>query len=99
MTAITTAPPDLLRIADLSATQLSELLDLAEQSGADGVFIYTYVAPSYPSSANPETDLDAASYALVRSWPDGRTEPKLAYGCISERYRAATTRALHSRSR
>jgi hypothetical protein len=91
--------PGVVRDEAEQAGELGELLDLAEQSGADGVFIYTYVAPSYPSSANPETDLDAASYALVRSWPDGRTEPKLAYGCISERYRAATTRALHSRSR
>jgi hypothetical protein len=81
------------------ADELGELLDLADQSGADGVFIYTYVAPSYPSSANPSSDLDAASYALVRSWPDGSTEPKLAYGSTSERYRAATARALHSRSR
>jgi hypothetical protein len=91
--------PGVVRDEREQAEELGELLDLAEQGGVDGVFIYTYVAPSYPSSANPEADLDAASYALVRSWPDGRTEPKLAYGSTSERYRAASARALHSRSR
>ena len=91
--------PGVVRDEREQAVELGELLDLAEQSGVDGVFIYTYVAPSYPLSANPETDLDAASYALVRSWPDGRTEPKHAYRSTSERYRAAAGRALHSRSR
>lgn len=68
------------------ATELAAVLDLAELNSVDGALIYTYIAPSYPSSLDPAQDLDAASFALVRSWPDGRTEPKIAYGAVAERY-------------
>jgi len=49
-------------------------------------FIYTYIMPSYPSSLKSAKDLDAASYALVRSWPDGWTEPKAAYHTVAQLY-------------
>ncbi len=68
-----------MRDEDGQARELEALLELIDASGADGAFVYTYIAPSYPSSADPVNDLDTASFALVRSWPDGRTEPKAAY--------------------
>jgi len=70
------------------AGALSALLATAGSSGVEGAFIYTYIAPSYPSSLDPTQDLDAASYALVRSWPDGRTEPKAAYHTVAHLYAA-----------
>jgi len=68
------------------AQELADLLATAESSGLDGAFIYTYVMPSYPSSLESAQDLDAASYALVRSWPDGRIEPKEAYRTVAHMY-------------
>jgi hypothetical protein len=62
------------------------LLDIFGSAGIDGAFVYTYIAPSYPTSDSPRTDLDAASYALVRSWPNGKTERKLAYHEVARRY-------------
>jgi hypothetical protein len=69
------------------AAEIVELLDIMTSAGVAGAFAYTYIAPSYPSSTDPARDLDTASFALVRSWPDGRTEPKLAYAAVAERYR------------
>lgn len=68
------------------ARELSELLAVAAACGVDGAFIYTYVAPSYPSSLQPSQDLDAASFALLRSWPDGQTEPKAAYRAVADAF-------------
>jgi hypothetical protein len=68
------------------AAEISELLDVMESSGVSGAFVYTYVAPSYPSDPDPIHDLDTASFALIRSWPDGRTEGKVAYRTVAERY-------------
>ena len=76
----------IVRDEDGQARELGALLQLIDASGADGAFVYTYIAPSYPSSADPVNDLDAASFALVRSWPDGRTEPKAAYHAVAARY-------------
>jgi hypothetical protein len=68
------------------AKEVAAVLALIEAADIDGAFIYTYIAPTYPSSQDPEHDLDAASYSLVRSWPDGRTEEKAAYKVVAEVY-------------
>jgi hypothetical protein len=70
------------------AGELENLLAEGAASGVSGAFIYTYDAPSYPSNVDPRFDLDAASYALVRTWPDGRTEPKAAYRAVARAYEA-----------
>jgi hypothetical protein len=71
------------------ASDLAETLRLIEQAGAGGCFVYTYVAPSYPASDEPEMDLDTASYALVRSWPNGRTSHKAAFDAVAAEYTRA----------
>jgi hypothetical protein len=68
------------------AGELGAVLDVIASTETDGVFVYTYIAPSYPANTDPVRDLDTASYALVRSWPDDRTEPKAAYHAVAERY-------------
>jgi sugar phosphate isomerase/epimerase len=68
------------------AAELTDLLDTIDAAGLDGAFVYTYVAPSYPADPDPRHDLDTASFALLRTWPDGRTEPKAAYRAVAERY-------------
>jgi hypothetical protein len=76
----------IMRDEAAQAQELAGLLATAESSGMDGAFIYTYVMPSYPSSLENSEDLDAASYALVRCWPDGRIEPKAAYHAVAQIY-------------
>ena len=68
------------------AAQLEDLLGILDAGGVDGAFIYTYVAPNYGSGPDPAADLDAASFALVRSWPDGTTTRKRAYEAVARRY-------------
>jgi hypothetical protein len=75
------------------AAELDELMAAIETSGADGMFVYTYIAPSYPSDPVPALDLDAASFALVRSWPGGRSTPKAAYRTVADRF-ARSTRSI-----
>lgn len=72
------------------AAELGAVLDLVEYSGIDGAFVYTYVAPSYPSSREAALDLDAASYALVGSWPDGSTERRAESGVVADRFASST---------
>jgi hypothetical protein len=68
------------------AAEVDNLMDVISSSGLAGAFVFTYVAPSYPSATDPAHDLDTASFALVRSWPDGGTEPKAAYHAVAARY-------------
>ncbi len=68
--------------------ELADLLRTYDAASLEGGFIYTLVAPSYPSNPNAELDLDAASYCLVRTWSDGRTEPKEAFHAVAAAYGA-----------
>jgi hypothetical protein len=68
------------------ATEVATVLALLETAEIEGAFIYTYIAPTYSSSQDPESDLDTASYSLVRSWPDGRTEQKAVYRAVADVY-------------
>jgi hypothetical protein len=68
------------------AAEVGNLMHVMASSGLAGAFVFTYVAPSYPSATDPAHDLDTASFALVRSWPDGRIEPKAAYHAVAQRY-------------
>lgn len=76
----------IIRDEEGQAAEIISLLDLYTDAGVNGAFVYTYAAPSYPSSTDPARDLDTASFALVRTWPDGHTEPKAAYRAVAERY-------------
>ncbi|MET9180813.1 hypothetical protein ABZX88_21690 [Kitasatospora aureofaciens] len=44
------------------------------------------MAPAYPASDAPREELDTVGYGLVRSWPDGRTTPKAAFGAVARAY-------------
>jgi hypothetical protein len=77
---------DVIRDEGLQARELGDLLDTLPSTGVEGAFVYTYVAPSYPSSDDAALDLDTASYSLVRSWPDGRTEPKQSFDAVATRF-------------
>ena len=68
------------------ARELVDLLRTYDAAGMEGSFIYTLVAPSYPSNPDPKLDLDAASYCLIRTWNDGRTELKQAFQAVGSHY-------------
>ena len=44
------------------------MLTTFEDSGVDGAFVFTFVAPTSPTSDDPKHDLDMASYSLVKSY-------------------------------
>jgi hypothetical protein len=50
------------------AHELTDLLTIFDQSGVDGTFVFTFVAPTSPYSDDPAYDLDMASYSLVTSY-------------------------------
>ena len=52
------------------ASEVGELLEVMESCGG----------------LDSAATFDTASFALVRGWPDGRTEPKAAYHAVAERY-------------
>ncbi len=71
------------------ARELIDLLRTFDAAGVDGSFIYTLIAPSYPSNADPDLDLDVASYSLVRTWDNGRTELKPSFQAVASYYGVA----------
>jgi hypothetical protein len=71
------------------ARELVELMRAYDAAGMEGGFIYTLVAPSYASNPLPRLDLDTASYSLIRTWDDGRTEQKLAFQAVGSYYRSS----------
>jgi len=82
----------LIRGESVQARYLTDMLALFENEGVDGAFVFTFVSPSYPSSDNPDYDLDVASYSLVRTWPDSeasrlpRREPKQGFHSVARYY-------------
>lgn len=50
------------------AHELTDLLTIFDDAGVDGTFVFTFVAPTSPTSDDPTYDLDMASYSLVTSY-------------------------------
>ena len=50
------------------ARELTELLTMFEDGGVDGTFVFTFLAPTSPTSDDPRYDLDMAGYSLVKSY-------------------------------
>jgi len=84
-----------VRDEDLQAREISEQLTILDEAGVDGAFVYTFVFPNNPYNANPQNDLDMASYSLVKSYPGGRHgatypdmtwEPKESFKTVAAYY-------------
>lgn len=77
------------------ATYLRELLDIFTAEGVDTVFANTFVSYHLPHRGGHRTDLDLASYGVVKvlehhlghSYPDMAWEPKLAFDTLASYYR------------
>ena len=86
-------PPNIDRDEEGQATEIVDLLKVFGAMGVEGAFVYTFIAPNYPANDSAALDLDRASYALVRTRPDGRIEPKQAFHSVANRYARAAREA------
>lgn len=83
----------LIRDEGVQAKYLTDLLSLFEDEEIRGAFVFTFVSPSYPSSVDPDYDLDIASFCIVRTWDGVETsrlpllwESKEAFHAIARYY-------------
>lgn len=75
---------------------MEELLTIFEEEGVDGAFWFTFAMPLYPGSDDPASDLDTASYGLVRpvsdpnrsgaAYPGLPWEPKASFHALARLY-------------
>ncbi len=56
----------------MPARELTETLGILDSAGVDGAFITTSVAPIAPYDGDPRYDLDMSSFAVVKTFADGR---------------------------
>jgi len=90
-------PPRVKRVRERSeqvqACALIRQLELLDSAGVDGAFVFQFVQPLNPYSADPCHDLDADSFSLVRSYARGRhgtTYPDMVWE-PKESFRAVAT--------
>lgn len=93
---------DPVRSEAAQATYLDELIDMFEAENLHGAYVFEFVEPLYPHSAEPSSDLDMASFGIVRNRisadPPGdfltagvRWVPKAAFHRIARRFAAPGT--------
>ncbi|WP_248930524.1 hypothetical protein [Paenibacillus hamazuiensis] len=78
----------------LQARELTEQLTILDDAGVEGAFVFTFIAPVWVHDKSPLYDLDMASYALVKSYADGRGErypdmtwePKQSFEAVARYY-------------
>jgi hypothetical protein len=70
---------DYVRDEGLQASELTEMLKLLECRGVNGIFVMTFVSPTLIHTPDPRTDLDMASFSIVKSYQNrrGATYPDL----------------------
>lgn len=76
------------------ATYVRELLEIFAEAGVDSTFVFTFALYQLPYRADPDDDLDRASYGIVKvyedrfgdSYPDMRWEPKAAFTAVADFY-------------
>jgi hypothetical protein len=85
---------DYIRDEAEQATYLRELLDIFTAQGVDTAFANTFASYHLPHRRDPRTDLDMASYGVVKvledrpghSYPDMTWEPKAAFTTLADYY-------------
>ena len=88
--------PGLVRDEGEQVRYLDELLPIFEEEGIDSVFWFTFAGYTLPHRPEPGTDLDLASYGIVKmveggggTYPDLGWEPKEAFHRLAARYALA----------
>jgi hypothetical protein len=85
---------DYVRDEQEQATYLRELLDVFTAEGVDAAFVCTFVCYGLPHRDDPRTDLDMASWGIVKeledrngdTYPDMPWEPKAAFTMLANYY-------------
>jgi hypothetical protein len=80
-----------IRDEGLQARELIDMLQILENVGVDGAFVFTFIFPALPHHEDPRRDLDMASYSLVKCYADrhGMTyqdmpwEPKESFKAVA----------------
>ncbi len=80
------------------AGYLRDLLGIFQHEDVEGAFVFTFVNTGYPTSDEPDLDLDMASYSLVKTYadrhgtryPDMTWEPKEAFDTVARIYAGIT---------
>jgi hypothetical protein len=86
---------DYIRDEQEQATYLRELLEVFSAEGVDAAFACTFVCYGLPYRDDPRTDLDMASWGVVKvlehrngdTYPDMPWEPKIAFTTLADHYR------------
>lgn len=70
-----------VRDEGLQAREVADALRIFDDVGVDGVFVFTFVSPTFPYHEDLKYDLDMASYSLVKSYTDkhGTTYPDMLW--------------------
>lgn len=81
------------RNEQVQADQLADLIGIYDEEGVHGAFVFEFIEPAHPHSAEPHHDIDMAGYSLVKiihDTPDGpyRWEPKAAFHTVAKLYGA-----------
>ncbi|HET6706611.1 hypothetical protein [Amycolatopsis sp.] len=87
---------DYVRDEEEQARYLRELVEVFTAEGVDAAFACTFVCYGLVHRADPRTDLDMASWGVVKvlaegageTYPDVPWEPKAAFGALAECYAA-----------
>lgn len=87
---------DYIRDEAVQATYLREVLEILDDEGVDGAFVYLFALHNLPHrpGGDPRDDLDMASPGIVKvlegrrgdTYPDMPWEPKAAFAALAEYY-------------
>ncbi|WP_283136715.1 hypothetical protein [Rhizohabitans arisaemae] len=75
----------------VQADQIAELIGVYDAENVHGAYVFEFIEPEHPHSADPRHDLDMAGYGIVKVIPDDgdgayRWEPKAAFHEIARLY-------------
>ena len=85
---------EVVRDEQVQADYLREVLTILDEEGVDGGFWFTFASYGNPFHADPQHDLDCASFGVVKildgangtTYPDMPWEPKLSFTALAEYY-------------
>ena len=84
-----------VRDEEWQARKLVENLEVLEEAGVDGAFVFQFISQITPHNEDPRFDLDMASSSLVKYYDDGKHgktypdmpwEPKESFRAVADYY-------------
>lgn len=83
------------RNEELQAGEVADLIDTIEGTGAEGIFVFTFVSYQHPrNEEDPVKDLDMIGYGMVtyhpgksgKDYPDMEWDPKKVFYAVADKY-------------